>query len=42
MPKGYWIAHVHVIDPEEYKKYVDGARAAFENYGANFLARGGQ
>ena len=42
MAKGYWIAHVHVTDPEEYKKYVEGARTAFEAYGARFLARGGQ
>ncbi|MGR3718054.1 MAG: DUF1330 domain-containing protein [Thermohalobaculum sp.] len=42
MAKGYWIAHVHVTDPEEYKKYVSGARAAFEAHGATFLARGGE
>jgi uncharacterized protein (DUF1330 family) len=42
MPKGYWIAHVHVTDPEEYRKYVEGARIAFETHGARFLARGGQ
>jgi uncharacterized protein (DUF1330 family) len=42
MPKGYWIAHVHVTDAEEYKKYVEGARSAFEKYGARFLARGGR
>ena len=42
MPKGYWIAHVHVTDPDEYKKYVEGARPAFEAHGATFLARGGQ
>jgi len=42
MPKGYWIAHVHVTDPQEYKKYVEGARAAFAAHGAKFLARGGQ
>ena len=42
MPKGYWIAHVRVTDPEEYKKYVEGARTAFEKHGARFLARGGQ
>ena len=42
MAKGYWIAHVHVTDPEEYQKYVSGARAAFEAHGAVFLARGGQ
>lgn len=41
MPKGYWIAHVHVTDPDEYRKYVEGARAAFEPHGAKFLARGG-
>ena len=42
MPKGYWIAHVEVTDPDEYVHYVDGAKAAFEKYGAHFLARGGQ
>ncbi len=42
MPKGYWIAHVHVTDAEEYGKYVEGARAAFEKHGARFLARGGR
>jgi len=42
MAKGYWIAHVHVTDPEEYKKYVAGAGAAFKIHGAKFLARGGQ
>ena len=38
--KGYWIAHVRVDDPENYKKYVEGARASFEKYGAKFIARG--
>lgn len=41
MPKGYWIAHVEVTDPDVYPRYVEGARAAFEKYGARFLARGG-
>ena len=41
MPKGYWIAHVAVDDPEAYKAYVEGARPAFEEHGARFLARGG-
>ncbi len=41
MPKGYWIAHVHVTDPGEYGKYVEGALAAFRKHGAVFLARGG-
>ncbi len=42
MPKAYWIAHVDVRDPETYKLYVDGARPAFERFGARFLARGGE
>ena len=41
MPKGYWIAHVDVRDPEGYKDYVAAAKPAFEKYGAKFLARGG-
>ena len=41
MAKGYWIAHVDVRDPEGYKGYVAAAKAAFEKYGATFLARGG-
>src|SRR5680860_1068449 len=41
MPKGYWIAHVDVHDPERYKKYVAGATPAYKEYGAKFLARGG-
>ena len=42
MPKGYWIAHVEVTDPETYKLYVEGARDAFIEHGARFLARGGR
>ena len=42
MAKGYWIAHVDVRDPENYKDYVAAARPAFEKYGAKFLARGGE
>ncbi len=41
MAKGYWIAHVDVNDPEGYKNYVTAAKAAFDKYGAKFLARGG-
>lgn len=41
MPKGYWIAHVDIRDPERYKDYVATAKPAFEKYGARFLARGG-
>lgn len=42
MPKGYWIAHNDIHDPETYKKYLAGSGPAFEKYGAKFLVRGGQ
>jgi len=42
MPKGYWIAHVDVRDPEAYQKYVKANGAAFAKYGARFLVRGGK
>lgn len=42
MPKGYWIAHVDVEDPEGYKEYVALNAKAFAKYGAKFLVRGGQ
>lgn len=41
MPKAYWIAHVTVNDPEAYAGYQALAPAAFQRYGARFLARGG-
>ncbi len=41
MAKGYWVAHVDVRDAEGYKGYVAAAKAAFDKYGAKFLARGG-
>ena len=42
MPKAYWIAHVSVSNPAQYKSYADAAPAAFQKYGAVILARGGQ
>jgi uncharacterized protein (DUF1330 family) len=42
MPKGYWIAHVTVNDPDGYKQYVEANAIAFGKYGARFLVRGGQ
>jgi uncharacterized protein (DUF1330 family) len=41
MPKGYWIAHVDVSDPEAYKTYVAANAEAFRKYGARFIVRGG-
>ena len=41
MPKGYWIAHVDVADPEQYKKYVAANAKPFAKFGAKFLVRAG-
>lgn len=41
MPKGYWVAHVDVHDPQAYEKYRQANAAAFEKYNAKFLVRGG-
>ena len=41
MAKAYWIAHVTVTDPDQYKHYAGDAPVAFKKYGATFLARGG-
>ena len=41
MPKGYWIAHVDVHNPETYKNYVAANGAAFAKFGGRFLVRGG-
>lgn len=40
--KGYWIAHVDVIDPEQYSQYASRAPEAFARYGGRILARGGR
>jgi len=42
MPKGYWIAHVDVVDAEAYKAYVTANAAAFSKYGGRFLVRAGR
>ena len=41
MAKAYWIAHVTVTNPDQYKLYAGDAPVAFKKYGATFLARGG-
>lgn len=41
MAKAYWIAHVTITNPDQYKHYAGDAPVAFKKYGATFLARGG-
>lgn len=41
MPKAYWIAHVTVSNPDQYKFYATDAGIAFKKYNATILARGG-
>lgn len=42
MAKGYWVAHVDVHDMDRYKNYIAANGAAFSEFGATFLVRGGQ
>ena len=42
MKKGYWMVSVNITDPENYPKYIAASKAAFDKYGAKFLARGGR
>jgi uncharacterized protein (DUF1330 family) len=42
MAKAYWIAHVTVSNPDQYKHYAEAAPDAFKRYDARILARGGQ
>jgi uncharacterized protein (DUF1330 family) len=42
MPKGYWIGHLDVSDPDGYQAYVRADGEVFRKYGARFLVRGGQ
>lgn len=41
-PKGYWIAHNDVKDPETYKLYLAANARAFEKFGGKFIVRGGR
>ena len=42
MPKGYWIVHITITDPENYPRYLAVAKVAFDKYGARFPVRGGR
>ncbi|MFN3936735.1 MAG: DUF1330 domain-containing protein [Gemmobacter sp.] len=41
MPKGYWVVHVDVHDPQAYEKYRTANAVPLAKYGARFLVRGG-
>ena len=41
MPKGYWIGHVTVRDPEAYRPYVEANTEIIARFGGRFLVRGG-
>jgi uncharacterized protein (DUF1330 family) len=42
MPKGYWIAHVTVRDPQGYQGYIAANAEPLRKYGGRFLVRGGR
>ncbi len=43
MPKGYWIPHLDVSNPEGFQAYRNMADAAHERFGkSKLLARGGR
>ena len=42
MPKGYWIAHVTVTNPDEYAEYVRLDTPVVERFGGRFIVRGGR
>ncbi len=41
MPKGYWVAHVNIDDPQAYERYKAAIARPFSAFGARFLVRGG-
>ncbi|MEN0079756.1 MAG: DUF1330 domain-containing protein [Pseudomonadota bacterium] len=41
MPKGYWIGHVDVSDPEAYKLYAMHNNEIIPSFGGRFLVRAG-
>lgn len=42
MPKGYWIPHIDVSDPEGYKAYMAATPPAHQKYAGTALIRGGR
>jgi uncharacterized protein (DUF1330 family) len=42
MPKGYWIVHVTVRNPEAYAEYVRLDTPVVQEFGGRFIVRGGR
>ena len=42
MPKGIWIGHITVKDPEIYERYKAANSIAFRKHGGRFITRGGR
>lgn len=42
MPKGYWMVHMDITDPDNYPNYIKAAGAVLQEYGGKFLVRGGR
>jgi uncharacterized protein (DUF1330 family) len=42
MPKGYWIPHIDVSNPDGYKAYMAATPPAHEKYAGTALVRGGK
>lgn len=42
MPKGYWIAHVDVSNPDGYAAYAAANPAIFKKFGGRFVVRAGK
>jgi uncharacterized protein (DUF1330 family) len=42
VPKGYWIPHLDVSNPEGFQAYRDTADAAHRRFGSKLLVRGGR
>jgi|TARA_B100001093_G_scaffold74768_1_gene65533 uncharacterized protein (DUF1330 family) len=39
--RAYWIVRCHVVDVDEFKKYMNLSGPIIDEYGGTFLARGG-
>jgi uncharacterized protein (DUF1330 family) len=42
MPKGYWIPHLDVTNPEKFQAYRETADEGHKRFGSRLLARGGR